>query len=209
MTKPLNADALHANAGADVSGRAKRLKEATHATHERLDKSIMGHRPFESRDRYALFVKVQREFHREIDALYANPVLDDLLPDLVGRRRFNLIEQDLADLHMEALPSDTPPAFAKGAAADLPTALGWLYVAEGSNLGAAFLLKAAEKLGLSEGFGARHLAAAPEGRGLHWKTFTAALDNVSLTGPEEERVVAGAHAAFARVQGLVDDVYAN
>jgi heme oxygenase len=207
VTKPLNAEALQANAGADATGRAKRLKEATHETHERLDKSIMGHKPFESRERYARFVKVQREFHREIDALYANPVLDKLLPDLQGRRRFDLIGQDLADLHMTALPSDTPPAFAKGAAADLPTALGWLYVAEGSNLGAAFLLKAAEKLGLSETFGARHLAAAPEGRGLHWKTFTAALDGVALTGPEEERVIAGAHAAFARVQGLVNEVF--
>ena len=209
MTKPLNAETLHANAGGEVSGRAKRLKDATHTTHDRLDKSIMGHKPFESRARYALFVKVQHQFHREIDALYANPVLDELLPDLAGRRRFDLIGQDLADLGMTALPSDASPVFVSGADADLPTALGWLYVAEGSNLGAAFLLKAAQNIGLSETFGARHLAAAPEGRGLHWKTFTAALDGVSLTGPEEERVIAGAQAAFARVQGLVNEVFAG
>jgi protein TonB len=55
--------------------------------------------------------------------------------------------------------------------------MGWLYVAEGSNLGAAFLLKEAVKLNLSGSFGARHLAGAPEGRGLHWRTFTAALDS--------------------------------
>jgi heme oxygenase len=82
-------------------------------------------------------------------------------------------------------------------------------VAEGSNLGAAFLLKAAQGLKLSETFGARHLAAAPEGRGLHWKTFTAALDGVSLSGSEEERVMTGAHAAFARVQGQVNEFYAG
>ncbi len=209
MTTPLNAGALQGNAGGDTSGRAKRLKEATNATHERLDKSIMAHRPFESRERYSLFVKMQHQFHREIDALYANPVLDKLLPDLVGRRRFDLITQDLADLHVTAPASDASPAFARAADADLPRALGWLYVAEGSNLGAAFLLKAAERLGLSETFGARHLAAAPEGRGLHWKIFTAALDSVTLTGPEEERVIAGAQAAFARVQGLVDKVFAG
>lgn len=208
MTKPLNANALEANA-ATVSGRAKRLKEATHATHERLDKSIMAQNPFETRARYALFVKVQHQFHREIDALYANPVLDGLLPDLAGRRRFDLIEQDLADLGTIAPRPETPPAFASGADADLPTALGWLYVAEGSNLGAAFLMKEAQKLGLSESFGARHLAGAPEGRGLHWKTFTAALDGVTLTGPEEQRVVAGAQGAFARVQGLVNEVFAG
>ncbi len=65
--------------------------------------------------------------------------------------------------------------------------MGWLYVVEGSNLGAAFLLKDAAKLGLGEEFGARHLAGAPEGRGLHWRTFTAALDEIELT-EEEERV---------------------
>jgi heme oxygenase len=209
VTKPLNADALQANTVGEVSGRAKRLKEATHETHDRLDKSIMAHKPFESRVRYGLFVKVQHQFHREIDALYASPALDKLLPDLAGRRRFNLIEQDLADLDVTAPSSDASPVFARDADVDLPTALGWLYVAEGSNLGAAFLIKAAEKIGLSETFGARHLAAAPEGRGLHWKTFTAALDGVSLTGPEEERVIEGAHAAFARVQGLVDEVFAG
>lgn len=208
MNKPLDTESLQANAGSVLS-RAKRLKEATHDTHDRLDKSIMQHNPFASRERYALFVKVQHRFHREIDALYSNPVLDKLLPDLAGRRRYEQIGQDLADLGMTGLQADTAPAFAKDAEADLPTALGWLYVAEGSNLGAAFLLKEAKKLGLSEEFGARHLAGAPEGRGLHWKTFTAALDAVNLSAAEEDRVIAGAHAAFARVQAGVDEVFAN
>jgi heme oxygenase len=208
VTKPLNATAsMQANAGGDLSGRAKRLKEATNETHDRLDKSIMAHNPFESPERYALFVKVQHQFHREIDALYSNPVLDQLLPDLAGRRRFDLIGQDLADLGVTVPATDASPVFAAGAEVDLPTALGWLYVAEGSNLGAAFLLKEAKKLGLSETCGARHLAASPEGRGLHWKTFTAALDTVRLTDPEEERVATGARAAFMRVQALVNEVF--
>jgi heme oxygenase len=210
VTKPLNADAsLQANAGGDLSGRAKRLKDATHETHQRLDTSIMAHNPFTSPERYALFVKVQHQFHREIDALYSDPALDKLLPDLAGRRRFDLTGQDLRDLGVTAPAPKAPPVFAAGAAADLPTALGWLYVAEGSNLGAAFLLKEAKKLGLSETHGARHLAASPEGRGLHWKTFTAALDAVRLTESEEERVRDGARAAFARVQGLVDEIFAS
>jgi heme oxygenase (biliverdin-IX-beta and delta-forming) len=177
-------DTLQASVGGDVSNRAARLKETTHETHDRLDKSIMAHRPFESQARYGLFLKVQHQFHREIDALYSNPLLDKLLPDLAGRRRFGLIERDLADLRLAAPSSETAPIFSNSAEVDLPTALGWLYVAEGSNLGAAFLLKAAQGLGLSETFGARHLAAAPEGRGLHWKTFTTALNGVSLTGSE-------------------------
>lgn len=190
--------------GVPALPRSKRLKAATGETHDRLDKSIMAGEPFASRERYGLFVKVQHGFHRDIDALYDDAALDALLPDLQGRRRLGLIGLDLADLGLETLAFDNPPAFATGASIDLPTALGWLYVAEGSNMGAAFLLKwAKEKLGLSEEFGARHLAGAPEGRGLHWRTFTAALDAVPLSENDEARVVAGAEAAFRRVHGLV------
>lgn len=187
--------------------RSKRLKAATGEIHEGLDRAINGHEPFASRDRYGLFVKVQHAFHREIDALYEDPALDALLPDLEGRRRFGQTGQDLADLGIEAPAFADAPIFGRGARVDLPTALGWLYVAEGSNLGAAFLLKEAQKLGLSEACGARHLAGAPEGRGLHWRTFTAALDAVTLSEEDEARVVAGAQAAFGRVRGLVDRTF--
>jgi heme oxygenase len=188
------------------TSRAKRLQAATNETHERLDKLIMAGDPFANRERYGLFATVQHGFHREIDALYANAVLGKLLPDLQGRRRFGRIEQDLRDLGIEAPLARSAPAFDNAADVDLPTALGWLYVAEGSNLGAAFLLKEAAKLGLSETFGAHHLAAAPESRGMHWKTFTAALDAVSLSDAEEDRAIAGARAAFARMQVLAAEI---
>jgi len=187
---------------------AKRLRATTNERHDRLDHVIMDASPFANRERYGRFVRVQHQFHREIDALYFNPELDRLLPDLAGRRRFVLIEQDLRDLGVDAPIARSAPAFSNTAEVDLPTTLGWLYVAEGSNLGAAFLLKEAAKLGLDESFGARHLAAAQEGRGLHWKTFTAALDSIDLNETEEERVIDGARAAFARVQELVNEILA-
>lgn len=186
----------------EEASRARRLKAATHEAHERLDQRIMAAEPFASLGRYGRFVLIQHQFHRDIDALYENADLDRLLPDLTGRRRQPLIVRDLADLAMQIPATDKMPAF--GSDADMPTALGWLYVAEGSNLGAAFLLKDAAKLGLNESFGARHLAAAPEGRGLHWRTFTAALNGLALSDEEEKRVIAGAVAAFTRVQGLVE-----
>jgi heme oxygenase len=192
------------NIAVDAGGRSKGLRAATSTAHSRLDKRIMAADPFGSRQRYGQFVVVQHAFHRDIDALYDNTELDRLLPDLAGRRRLPHITQDLSDLGLTALQFDTPPAFDNGVTTDMPTALGWLYVAEGSNLGAAFLLKEALKLDLSETFGARHLAGAPEGRGLHWRTFTAALDAVTLSPAEEDRVVAGAVTAFTRVQTLVE-----
>lgn len=186
----------------EVPGRAKRLKAATSADHQRLDERIMAAQPFASRAHYGRFLRVQHAFHQDIDALYDSAVLDRLLPDLAGRRRLPLIAHDLADLGIAAPESGAAPAF--GPDIDLPAALGWLYVAEGSNLGAAFLLKDAAKLELDGAFGARHLAGAPEGRGLHWRTFTAALDAVELSEAEEQRAISGAAAAFGRVHGLVD-----
>ncbi len=193
---------------ATVDSRARRLKAATHSAHELLDHSIMSKKPFSARERYGQFLQVQYVFHRDIAAFYDDPTLDQLLPDLKGRKRVDLIRQDLVDLGLSVPADDVDPIFGAGAELDLPTALGWLYVAEGSNLGAAILSKEAAKLGFSASSGARHLAGAPEGRGLHWRTFTAALDAVSLSTEDEHRVFASADAAFRRIHGLVEEVMA-
>jgi heme oxygenase len=196
------------NAITDIlEGRAKRLKAATGDTHQRLDTRIMAADPFGSRESYGRFLAVQYLFHRDVDALYADPELGDLLPDLPGRRRLDEVAQDIADLGQTAPAPDGPAAFAAGGY-DLPTAFGWLYVAEGSNLGAAFLFKAAAKLGLDGECGARHLAGHPDGRARHWREFTAALDALTLDDEAEQRVIAGAKAAFVRVHALVDARFA-
>lgn len=182
--------------------RAKRLKQVTHEVHEILDRSIMAAASFETLNGYIRFAEVQYRFHRDIAALYADPVLSALLPGLAERGRLALIEADLTDLG-QPLPPTPSPAFVPGAI-DVPAALGWLYVAEGSNMGAALLRKAAAKLGLSDTHGARHLAPAPEGPAAHWRAFTAALDAVTLPDAEEERAAAGAKSAFAQVQRHAD-----
>ncbi len=184
--------------------RAKRLKASTHETHDRLDTSIMAAASFASVEGYGRFVTVQYLFHRDIDALYDSAILQALLPGLTQRRRLPLIAADLADLGLPLPEDDTPLAFPQGDVVDIPAALGWLYVAEGSNMGAALLRKEASKIGLSDAHGARHLAPAPEGPAAHWRAFTAALDAADLTAEEETRAVTGANAAFSRVQALVD-----
>ncbi|PCI03011.1 MAG: biliverdin-producing heme oxygenase [Hyphomicrobiales bacterium] len=197
MLKPLNA-----RNGVEKS-RVKRLRELTHEAHERLDKRITGAEPFADRELYGLFLNVQYQFHRDIEALYANATLQKLLPDLANRCRLNLIAADITDIDLPVPVSDGSPAF-RGEP-DIATALGWLYVAEGSNLGAAILLKRAAVMGLDENFGARHLAPHPQGRGLRWHIFTEAFDVVPLNAEEEGRVIAGGVEAFDRVHALVGE----
>lgn len=181
--------------------RSLRLKAATHATHERLDKTIMAGDIFASRAQFAKFLRVQYRFHRDIEPLYSHPALAALIGGLDERRRLLKIANDLSDLG-QLLP---PPAFPMlGQGTSLPTALGWLYVAEGSNLGGTILYKlAGQKLGLSDALGASHLAAHPDGAARHWRTFTTALDSLPLSAEQEDQLIQGAKDAFGTVHAYV------
>lgn len=184
--------------------RSQRLKSATGESHDRLDSRIMALDPFSSRDRYVRFLRAQHGFHRALAPLYADPVLRALIPDLADRTRDALIAADLADLGAAdddgAVPDLNPMPVAE--------ALGWLYVAEGSSLGAAFLLKAAAQIDLDAGFGARHLAGHADGRAAHWRRFTAVIDAEPMTAEDEAAMIAAARAAFARFRMLADAAFA-
>ncbi|WP_105384543.1 biliverdin-producing heme oxygenase [Neorhizobium alkalisoli] len=184
--------------------RIQRLKALTDATHRGLDQRIMAAEPFASRERYELFLDVQHRFHADVSPLYHAPALGSLLPDLASRCRLEALRRDIADLTGSA----PPVLIAQTGPLGVQAALGWLYVAEGSNLGAAFLLREAEKLGLSEEFGARHLAGHPDGRGLHWRSFVASFNSLPLSNEDEAEAAEGARAAFRRVHALVEEIFA-
>ncbi len=185
--------------------RSQRLKAATATIHDTLDQRIMALDPFSSPQRYVRFLRAQQAFHAALAPLYAAPQLRALIPDLTERDRSAAIAADLADLNVP------PPPVAEVAAVepvDLSTSLGWLYVAEGSSLGAAFLLKAAQRIGLTVDHGARHLAGHPEGRAAHWRRFTAQIDAAQMTPEEEDRMIAAARDAFACFRSLADAAFA-
>lgn len=193
-------------ASADA-GRSQRLKAATTSIHERLDDAVMQRQPFANVENYRQFLLVQHAFHRQVEALYGNPIISQSFPLIAGRSRVQYIELDLADLDV---PRPVYPDRAKFSLDDkiaLPTALGWLYVAEGAKLGAAFLLKHARRIGLSEDFGARHLAATEAGRAPEWKAFKTSLDDVELPADSEIDVILGANAAFASVRAALGRIF--
>lgn len=171
-----------------------RLKDETATLHEQMHALMEQAQPFASRAQYVRFVAAQYHFQRDVEHLFEDPAIQAAVPDLQVRGREAAALADLADL--DAAPGDAAIATGKVA---MPAALGWLYVSEGSTLGAAFLLKEVkDKLGLSETFGARNLAAYPEGRAVVWRRFVSFLDAPGLSAQEQDAVVAGARAAFER-----------
>lgn len=182
-----------------ISGlsRAERLRAATDDTHKALDGWVMAANPFASLDRYGRFLCMQHQIHHDVATAYADPALNALIPGLSRMARLAAVTTDLADLGLAVPKAEGGPA-----ALPLPEALGWLYVVEGSNLGGAFLLKAARALGLSETHGARHMVDPEEGPAAVWRAFKAGLEAPNLTPAEEARAVAGAEAAFVRAHAL-------
>ncbi|KRG43367.1 hypothetical protein ARC20_09985 [Stenotrophomonas panacihumi] len=188
-----------------AASRVENLRQLTRDTHARLDHAVMAQGIFRDRARFAGFLRMQHGFHADIAPLYARADLLAHFPDLAARTRLDLVAADLC-----ALGGDLPPPRRELPASSLPlpAALGWLYVAEGSNLGAAVILKLASSLGLGVHFGASHLAPAAEGVANHWRRFTSALDAVALDAHEEADVVAGARAAFTRVHVHLREAFA-
>ncbi|RYG14172.1 MAG: biliverdin-producing heme oxygenase [Burkholderiales bacterium] len=178
---------------------SQRLKAETAAQHERMHLLMEQNAPFASRGAYAGFVAAQYLFQRDVEHLFKQPAVQAAVPDLQARGREAASLADLADL-ASPVPQDALATESVG----MPAALGWLYVSEGSTLGAAFLFKEAQaRLGLNENFGARNLSAYAEGRAVVWRRFVAALDSGGYSLVEQDEVIAGANAAFDRFGALL------
>ena len=179
---------------------SQRLKAETEPQHLRMHDLMERGQPFASRENYAQFVAAQYLFQRDIEHLFADPAVQAAVPDLNARGREAASLADLEDLDATA-PQEALASIGVG----MPEALGWLYVSEGSTLGAAFLFKEAERnLGLSADFGARNLAAYPDGRATVWRRFVASLDDDdALASETHEAVIQGALAAYDRFGDLL------
>lgn len=188
-----------------ASLRSQRLNQLTHAPHTELDALVKSHAPFETRESFARFVVAQYLFQNELKALYTKPELIAIVPDLAERCRAEQAGLDLGDLNTD-IPADFAGAVQNPS---LGEAMGWIFVSEGSKLGAAFLIKRAVGLGLSDSFGARHLGEPAGGRAEGWKQFTRILDGLELSAEEEAKAEQGAVAAFERFTELLKHAYAT
>ena len=186
--------------------RAQQLKAATADVHNDVDKSIMAQDPFADTQSYLTFLRLQYHFLKDVSALYEHPELSWYITDLKSRRRLSMLEQDFVDL-----ASTVPPQIPNSqlnADTDFATALGWLYVVEGSKVGAAMLGKQVQaKLNYSAIHGARFLTGPGAGRGSAWRELIQLIDQAELTASQEQALIAGARQAFVRFQQIQADVY--
>ncbi|MBQ4838987.1 biliverdin-producing heme oxygenase [Pseudoalteromonas luteoviolacea] len=186
--------------------RMSKLRTSTSSVHDQLDKKIMAQSPFDNKANYGQFLCYQYHLMKHVAALYQDAQLATIIPDLQARDRSAQLLADFQDLNM---PQPAAIHMLSKLNASHYESLGWLYVIEGSKLGAAILAKEAEKLGLSDKYGARFLAGSEVGRGSHWRQFMQSIEKVELSEDQEQAMLAGAQAAFKFANALVEISYTH
>lgn len=182
---------------------AQFLKLNCQTTHDSVDNLVMSVKPFDSPEHYVKFLQLQAIFHKMVDDIYKNPELNQKIDGLAELARYDDVLLDLQDLQASKKAISTPLPQLSGA-----ETLGWLYCAEGSNVGAAFLFKDAQnKLGFGAEHGARHLAPHADGRGKHWRDFVAQLNALTLSEQERAAALKGALDAFAFYKVVVREIF--
>lgn len=132
-----------------TSLRRFQLRERTAAAHAVVDSAIGD---FDSVASYRRYLQSLYRFRAPLEAAVAadwSAILGGWRPAAVA----DALREDMIDLGIEPPAVDGP-----GNAIDRRELLGTLYVLEGASLGARLLYKRAQALGLSESYGARHLA---------------------------------------------------
>lgn len=182
---------------------AQYLKVNSRATHDSVDHLVMSVKPFDSQENYIKFLQLQSVFHKIVDDIYKDPALNQKINGLAELARYDTVLLDLQDLNAQPKTMNTPLPQPVGM-----EAIGWLYCAEGSNVGAAFLYKDAQNnLGFSAEHGARHLAPHADGRGKHWREFVEQLNALGIDGEDKETALRGALNAFAFYKVLLREIF--
>ncbi|MBE0459339.1 biliverdin-producing heme oxygenase [Pseudoalteromonas prydzensis] len=185
------------------------FKTETTTIHDGLDKAIMTKRPFSSIERYALFLQIQLAFHIAVAPLYHDKKFQDCIAGLASMQRLDAVYDDLCDLSFKQQADDILKQHSDTRTFSFEQGLAWLYVVEGSNLGAEYLLKAAKRINLSETFGARHLAPAEQGRSVAWQQFSNSINKIELDELQIKNALIAAQQAFSFVRELVDKTFAQ
>jgi heme oxygenase len=185
--------------GASVIAALRRGTEAAHADLEQ--RVSLGH-ILATRTSYTAFLGRMLGVFAPLE-----PVLELALRDwpalaLVERRKTPLLLADLRALGLSAGEiAGLPRVAALAHVEDEATALGTLYVLEGTTLGGKLIAREAEaRLGIAPANGGSFHAAYGQAVGQRWRELVAVLEGAAEAGQDPDRMVTGAQDAFAAVE---------
>jgi heme oxygenase (biliverdin-IX-beta and delta-forming) len=194
---------IHLDVGPDSPGPVAELRGLTWASRQRLERRLDIRSRLADRPHYRAHLEQLWGIYAAFEEGPAPRLLDEALPDFDSRRKLPLLARDLRVLSrcvdsLEGLARcPTLPR-----CEDASSALGCLYVLEGTTLGGRALLPLVEgRLGLDPEFGAAFLANYGNRASRMSGRFAAALDAWLVT---PERLERAATAAVDTCNGVGD-----
>lgn len=172
----------------------KSLKEQTAALHEEIelylpvsDSAFDLHYYGEVLKKFARFFAV---YEPHVQSILAGSSLKEFFEN---RRKLPLLQQDLKEL---ALENPAPAHVDLSYIHNLPTAIGSLYVIEGSTLGGQILTKALKNKFNLEDSQIHYFAGYRERTGPMWMEFKMLVDNMPYYEIQRAEVISAANQTF-------------
>jgi heme oxygenase len=166
-----------------------KIKEATKPAHLNLEKIVVQQlKSIKNNEDYAAFLKKFYTYFSQVEKAIAPHISEQLLPDLKERRNSSFLKNDI-----EVLGSDV----ASVKEVEVPvisnevSALGALYVMEGSIMGGRIIIQMLEKLGVTTGIS--FFSGYGQETGQKWGVFTKVMNE---TATSEEDAVNTANETF-------------
>ncbi len=177
------------------------LKSGTADLHRHLERRLAGAERFTQRERYVEHLARLANFHAAAEARWSR-YLCPVLCDFDARRKFALLQRDLAYLGGDARGAAELPPIVDSAAA-----LGAFYVLEGATLGGQHLLTVVDrKLGLDATHGASYLASYGPAVREMWARFGQQVEAHCRDQALVLRAVNAARATFAALEDCLCEV---
>jgi heme oxygenase len=174
------------------------LKERTLGAHRRLEQAMNLRWRLGSKDRYQRLLELLLAFYLPIENMLQEiSSLEKFVPALNRRWKSGLLRQDLGHLDPETR------TLAVAQAPDLPTvnnlgsALGCLYVMEGSTLGGQIICRMIERsLGFSTHTGAAFFGGYGRETMTMWNSFKHSLERAAINDGFSEPILSSADQMF-------------
>jgi heme oxygenase len=183
----------------------KELRAGTAGAHDLLEQNRVSQAIINStvtRDDYIAYLKSFYGFVKPLEEMIY-PIAQSAVQNAPKRRRSHLLHADLrffgfSDEEIAALPVYD---FSHKENSDLATAIGTMYVMEGSTLGGQVICRQLNKsLGLQAPEGMRFFYGHGPGTGPMWKEFIGNFTAVAVESGEQKKIIAAATDTFARFQ---------
>lgn len=188
-----------------------RLKNDTALLHRKLEQSPLSAvlmSPAITANDYALYLGAMRNVNAWWEeTIY--PMVGAVIVDLDTRKKLTTLDDDLKNLKSFTTKPSHAPAFSPAPPSKLSTAIGFMYVLEGSSLGGMVIVKQLQQQSFLNQDTSHFLTVYGKNTGTYWKKFLREMCSFAIDNSAEDEIIDGAKDAFRAIDNYFCSIRPN